>query len=186
MAILDNDKHERFCKEYVKDLNAKKAYVRTYGNVTDRTAETNGSKLLRNTEVQHRISELQEKRAAKHDITADRVLMELANVAFANIGLVAEWDSEGKVTLKEKDEMGIGLHALSSIQSVDTYDKDGNHLSTKNKFTMHDKLKALELLSRHLGLLDGTGDDSKGKNKGAVAAAILGLIDRVKTKAENG
>ena len=82
--------------------------------------------------------------------------------------------------------MGIGLKALSSIQSTDTYDKDGNKLSTKNKFTMHDKIKALELLSRHLGLLDGNGSDSKGKNKGAVAEAILELIDRVKAKTENG
>lgn len=178
MAALDNEKHERFCQEYIKDMNGKKAYVRTYPDSSEKAAESASSRLLRNVKVQQRISELQTKVSDRIGIDQDMILQEIAKVAFANIGYVCEWDANGSLTLKEKSEMGIGLGAIQSIQSTDIFDKDGNKIQTKNKFNMHDKLKALELLSRHLGILDGSG--GKGKTGEAIAARLREVIGRVR------
>lgn len=179
MAKLANAKHEQFCHEYCKDLNASQAYMRAYPDSAKKSAQSNAARLMENDSVRQRISELKGKQIEKLNISSEMVLKEIADVAFANIGLVCDWDDEGKITLKDKEAMGErGLNALSNIQAIESYDKDGNLLSVKNKFTMNDKLKALELLSKHLGLLDGNGGQSK--NNESVRARLFELVDRIK------
>lgn len=169
-------KQERFCQEYLKDFNATKAAERA--GYSKKTAASIGNENLRKPQIQTRISGKQSARAKRLDISKDRVVQEIAKIAFADIGLVCEWNEEGKLTLIEKSEMDPqGIAALQSIESIDSYDKDGNILSTKNKFRLHDKIKALELLSKHLGLLDGQGSGSN--NKGDVAGSIRDIIGRI-------
>ena len=44
MPVLANAKHERFCQEYIIDLNGTKTYERTYGEV--KAPRVQASKLL--------------------------------------------------------------------------------------------------------------------------------------------
>lgn len=178
-----SDKHEQFCLEYVKDLNATQAYARTYPDASPETADANGPKLLGNARIKERISELKAKRAKKTEITAERVLQEIATTAFAHIGLVADIGTDGSVTLKEQKKMGKNIRALHSLQQDEIYNKDGELVKIKNKFTMHDKLRALELLSKHLGLLDGdagSGGTNKRAAKSRLGEALTRLAKRIK------
>ena len=70
-----NEKQNRFCTEYVKDLNATQAYVRA--GYSSSGAGQSAEKLLRNTEVSNEVKALQQEMREKNKITVDRVVSEL-------------------------------------------------------------------------------------------------------------
>lgn len=183
MAALENDKHEKFCHEYMKDLNLSQAYMRTYPDAKAESARRLGSKLLTNVDVQRRISELMEARAKRMNISADAVIKRLADIAFGHLGMVCVWTETG-LDIKERDDLSDSeLALIDSLDISPVGDGDGGLLGYRKKVKLRDSLKALELLSRHLGLLDGSGSEDKGRTKGAVAAKLLELADRIKAKA---
>lgn len=67
MAALDNEKHERFCHEYVVDLNGTKA-AKTAG-YSAKTAASQANRLLKNANIRARIAELTQE--AKTEKIAD-------------------------------------------------------------------------------------------------------------------
>jgi phage terminase small subunit len=71
---LTNDAHERFCQEYLVDLNATAAYQRAYPKATRKSARTAGPRLLANVGISDRVAALQEKRSERVEITQDYVL----------------------------------------------------------------------------------------------------------------
>ncbi len=81
MPILKNAKHERFAREYAIDRNATKAAARA--GYSKATSGTQGSRLLKDAEIAARIVELEDKYLNAADITAERVMEELARIAFA-------------------------------------------------------------------------------------------------------
>ena len=73
-GCLKNPRHERFCQEYLIDLNATKAYLRAGYSVKDAAAAACSSRLLTTAKVAARVAALQHERAERTQITADRVL----------------------------------------------------------------------------------------------------------------
>jgi phage terminase small subunit len=180
MAKKLNDKHEKFCLEYVIDFNATRAYLRAYPDSTEEAARRSAADLLTKPDIQERISKLKEKTFHKISVTREKVIQEIANVAFAHIGLVCVFDEEGALTLKTAEEMGESIRALHSVSQDEIHDNKGNLIKTKTRFTMHDKLKALELLSKHLGILDGNDNDRK--NSEAIQRRLSENLDRIEKK----
>ena len=106
------EKQKVFADEYLIDLNATRAYKVAYPTVkNDDTAAQAGSRMLRNVKVAEYIQKRIQERQKRTEITQDRVLNELAAMAFADVAEAVE------IRLKPSD-----------------------------------KLKALELLGRHLGM----------------------------------
>jgi len=174
MATL-NDKQKLFALEYMVDRNATKAAERA--GYSKKTAKQQGSRLLSNVDIQALIQGSHQKRAEKLEITTDRVVQEIAMVAFANMGLVCDWDEEGNLKLTARDSMSPeGLAALNMIQKVDTY-AEGEVASTKLSFKLNDKLKALELLTKYLGILDGSG--AKKDDTGSAKSRLLSITKRI-------
>ena len=183
MAVLENERHEKFCHEYMKDLNLSQAYMRTYPDAKSESARRLGSKLLTNVDIQRRIQELMEARAKRMNISADAVIKRLADIAFGHLGMICVWTETG-LDIKEREELTDGeLSIIDSLDISPVGDGDGGLLGYRKKVKLRDSLKALELLSRHLGLLDGAGSEDKGRTKGAIAARLLELADRIKAKA---
>ena len=79
MAELSNKKHERFCTEYVKDMNGKQAAIRA--GYAERSAEMQASRLLRNDKVKQRVAELREAYFNENIMTAQQVEYELTRIA---------------------------------------------------------------------------------------------------------
>ena len=159
---LENAKHERFCQEFIIDLNVKKNYERTYGKV--KAARVQASKLLSKANISARIAELKEIRSERTVITQDMVLKELKILAQSDIQdyleIVEQYagSKDGRLKLKVFAEMkGNATRAIKSISEHIT--KDGIQL----KFKLHGKEKPLEILARHLGMLierhEVTGED---------------------------
>ena len=71
---------EYLVAEYLIDLNATRAAE--MAGYSPKTAYSQGQRLLKNVEVQRAIQAAMDKRADKLEITADRVLQEIAKLAF--------------------------------------------------------------------------------------------------------
>ena len=134
-------KQKRFVEEYLIDLNATQAAIRA-GYSPD-TAKSIGSENLTKPDIQARIAKAMAERSRRTGVNADRVIMELAKIAFVNASDVIDADT---ATVKA-DALPEDTAAIQSVK-VKTFGEDGLEREVK----MADKLKALELLGKHLGM----------------------------------
>lgn len=136
-------KQQLFADEYLIDLNATRAYRVAYPNVKkDEVARANGSRLLTNANVAKYISERMKDRQKRTEVTQDRVIEELASIAFAKATDYAEV-IDGRVKIKNTcDLTDDQIRAIAGIK------EGANGIEIK----FNDKEKALELLGRHLGM----------------------------------
>ena len=129
-----------FVSEYLKDLNATKAALRS--GFSPRSAGTQGNALLQKPEISAAIQEGQQDAAARNEVTVDRIVQEYARIAFANLTDFANV-TDGEVVVEDTDTMPLDKTAvLSELAQT----KDGVHLK------LHDKGKALDALGKHLGM----------------------------------
>lgn len=137
------DKQKIFADEYLIDLNATRAYRKAYPNCKkDSSADAAARKLLGNTRIKKYISDRMEERQKRTEVTQDRVLQELAYIAFARVTDYATVKDD-VVKIKNTDELTEEqIRAISGIKEG----KFGIELK------LNDKEKALELLGRHLGM----------------------------------
>lgn len=140
-----SEKEERFCQEYIIDLNAAASARRT--GYSERTAKEIGYENLTKPHIIDRIQELKEARSKRTEITADKVLKELAKIGFSNIQDYIEDDH----TIKNLKEIGRNKSAaISSIKK--TTRKIGAELVDETiEFKLYDKKGSLELIGKHIG-----------------------------------
>ena len=134
----------RFVDEYLIDLNATRAAIRA--GYSAKTAEWIGPQLLGKTHVAEAIAERMKARSERTEITQDRILAELAKIAFADQRKVMEWGPDG-VKLRDSstltdDEAAIVAEVSESVTAA------GGTLKIKT----HDKVGALKLIGDHLGM----------------------------------
>lgn len=79
MAELKNKKHEKFCNEYIKDMNATQAAIRA--GYSEKTAGVQASKLLKIVNIKTRVAELREAYFNENIMTAQQVEYELTRIA---------------------------------------------------------------------------------------------------------
>lgn len=160
MARL-TEKQARFVAEYLVDLDATNAAKRA--GYSDKTAYSIGFENLRKPEVQEAIREAMDARSERTGITQDRVLQELAGIAFSNGTDFARIVSTPTVTTVVDGE-GFTQQVIQPVQHVELMDTERVDPKKRaaiagikeGKFgievKLFDKLKALELLGRHLGM----------------------------------
>lgn len=160
-------RQERFVEEYLIDLNATQAAIRA--GYSPRTADKQGWQLLEKPRVIARVREALAERSKRTGINQDRVVRELARIAFVN---APELINVADATLLESatadDTAAI---ASVKVKRIPTADGEG----VEREIRLADKLKALELLGKHLGMftdrlaVDVTGvkivDDIGGDEK---------------------
>ena len=139
-------KQELFCREYLIDLNASQAAIRAGYSI--KTAYSIGQENLNKPEIQEQIRQLMDKRTERTQVDADKVITELAKLAFSNMKDYVEFDGK-TVTLKDSKD-------LTTDQMACVFEVSDHITQTTRtrKFKLHDKLKALDSLSRHLGLYE--------------------------------
>ena len=157
------DKQKRFCEEYLIDLNATQAAIRA--GYKEKTAYAQGQRLLKKVEAQEYLQELMDERSKRTEITADRVLQELAAIAFSDRTELAQVGKSGEVTFTPTELLKEDIkRTVAGIENG----KYGT------KVTTYDKVKALELLGKHLGLFTAGADNSAALDK---LDEVLGRIE---------
>lgn len=137
------DRQKKFCDEYLIDLNATQAAIRA--GYSEKTAYSISNELLKKPEIIARIKKRRDDQIKRTEITADRVLLELARIAFVDGSAFATITARGKVKFTPTDELTNDQRAV--IAGVKN-GKFGTEIKT------NDKVRALELLGKHLGLFD--------------------------------
>jgi phage terminase small subunit len=138
------DLQVKFCREYAKDLNATKAYLRAgYGAKTDASAAASSCALLRSPKIKAYLGEIL-------SLSEVSVISEIAKIAFANLTDIVELKNNS-LTFKDTSEISDRAKgALQSITVSERYTEEGKVCTVQVK--MHDKLAALEKLMKRLRL----------------------------------
>lgn len=166
-------KQQRFVEEYLVDLCAGPAVERAGYDVSNpASANALGYRMLRIPEIEEQIKVEMDKRSRRTQVTADRVLRELALIAFSNLGDYVVPDEDGNPVF---DFLGITRDQLAALSEM-TIDSEPVRLtkagmkaaegqvtatetqevwkiSRRIKFKLHDKAGALRDCARHLGLM---------------------------------
>ena len=139
-------KQKAFCEEYIVDLNGTQAAIRA--KYSKKTAGVMASENLKKPNISAYIAQLAGKRSEKCEITAERVLGEIAKLAFFNRADVIDDDGN---TLPLNKWSRDQLAAVQEVtESKMFYGKRKYVTTTKTKVA--DKKSSLELLGRHLKL----------------------------------
>ena len=105
-------KNKRFCEEYVIDLNGKQAAIRA--GYSEKTAEQQASRLLRNVKVKDCIKTLQAEIVERNKITIDECVSTLASMS--RFDIIDLYNDDG--TLKPLKD--IPKEARLVIEGLDT------------------------------------------------------------------
>lgn len=155
-------KQMRFVDEWLIDFNGKQAAIRA--GYSAKTAEATASRLLRNVKVQAEISRRQKDLQRRTEVTQERVIMELARLAFAN---AADFVTVRERKIETADGSVVVDSAVVKHTSELTVDQQAAIAGIKQgangvELKLCDKLKALELLGRHMGMFTDKLDVQAG------------------------
>lgn len=146
-------KEERFCHEYMVDLNGTAAATRA--GYSAKTAKVIASTLLSKEKIRFNIAKLQQRALQRIDLTAERVLYELASLAFSNMADYMQIGSDG---LPQIDLSKLTKDQWAAITEF-TEDSTGGQgdgekrLVLRHRIKLGSKVQALELLAQHFKLL---------------------------------
>lgn len=146
-----NPREEKFCQEYLAEphLNGTKAAIKA--GYSKKTAGVKAAQLLVKISIRQRIKELQIPLQKKTEVTQEMVIEELRRLAFGDRRNIV-YKKGHRVYVTDSDKLSI--EDAACIESMEKT-KTGIKINTSSKE------KALELLSRHLGMYD---KDSRGNN----------------------
>ena len=148
-------KQIRFVDEYMVDFNATQAAIRA--GYKAKTAHVIGAENLRKPKIAEEIARRQKDLQRRTEVTQERVVKELARIAFANIADYIHVETQTRtkddgtevtyqtVMFSETQELSADQRAALAVvkQSVNGFE-----------LKLHDKIKALELLGRHIGMFN--------------------------------
>jgi len=159
------EKQKKFVDEYLIDLNATRAYKAAYPSVKkDEVAASAAVRLLKNVKVQAYMKERQKKIQERTEVTQDRVILELARIAFSNGSDFAKVVTKPRKRMVWNDQTQEYEEKEIEEQFVELVDTDALPVDKRaaiaaikeGKYGIEvvscDKVKALELIGKHLGM----------------------------------
>lgn len=151
------ERYEAFVAEYATDFDAKRAAIAV--GYAAHSAGVTGAKLLTDPKVRTLLRARIQQFAIKHNVTLDRVIMELAACGFSNMGDYIRVDADGlpEIDLSLAKDSKIKMSAVEEVSNVvRTEERDDRTYTTRTvKFKLHDKIGPLNTLAKHLGAFDG-------------------------------
>lgn len=153
-------KQQKFVEEYQKDLNATKAAQRA--GYSAKTAYSAGQRLLKVVEICEALNTATDKRTERAGVTADRVIQELAVIAFSDIRSLFDKKGRLKDIVDLPEQVARMLASVEVTKEKTTRDGKTTTEESVSKVRSWDKLKALELLGRHMKMWEDGDAGKKG------------------------
>ena len=175
-----NERQKRFCAEYVIDLNATQAAIRS--GYSKKTARAIGQRLLTHVYINKEISRLKSKVSDKLDISAEKVLSELYKSAFFDIAEI--FDANGNLLpIKEMPEYARRAIAGIKVRKIQSGKDDSGKTVYDDliEVKINDKIRSLEKLGEHLKLFTQNVNIS---GEITIDNAILSARKRLKINSE--
>jgi phage terminase small subunit len=163
-----NARQEQFVAEYLIDLNATQAAIRA--GYSPKTASEQSFDLLRKPQIAQAIAEKRQEAQKSTNITVERVLKEVAGLAFFDVRKLVNADGSPKRITDLDDETARAIQGIE-LQTV----KDGeNDFALVRKYKVADKNAALEKLMKHLGLFE---KDNSQINPAEAMAKLMDIVN---------
>jgi phage terminase small subunit len=161
-------KQQLFIKEYLVDLNATQAAIRA--GYSEKTAKSIGQENLTKPDIQRAIQSQMNTRAEKVEISAERVLQELGAIAFHDVNdvvyvdtrdYISGWkevkpEKEGEPMIKEPIMDTAQMVIVKDLSELTPLQRKSIAAIKQGKegieIKFHDKIKAIELLGKHMKL----------------------------------
>ncbi len=140
-----------FVREYMRDFNGSEAIKRI--GFTGQRPDVAASKMLARPAVRSELESRQAQIAARLEITVERVLKEQAAIAFSDPRRMFREDGSMKSVHELDDATAAALAGLEVEELFEGHGEDREHVGTLRKVKRWDKPKALEHLSKFLGLI---------------------------------
>ncbi len=147
-----SDKERLFCYEYVRDLNKNKAAIRA--GFSKKSAACQATQIYKKLQAQKLIQELQSRKIHKLEISAERTLQEVARLAYVDIRKAFDENGNLKNIQDIDDDTAAALAGIENEELFEGRGEDREHIGTLKKIKIHDKKGVLELLMKHLDLLN--------------------------------
>jgi len=138
-----------FVNEYLRDLNCTQAAIRA--GYSAKTAATQGSRLLKNVQVQQAIAAARERLEKKFEITRDRVMLEYARLAFADPRNFFNDDGTLKRVPELDDDAAAALAGFEVMEEFEGFGKDRFQIGVTSKVKWADKKGALDSIAKIMG-----------------------------------
>ena len=151
-------KQKKFCDEYLIDLNATQSAIRA--GYSEKTAYSQGQRLLKNVEIQEYIRELNHERQERTKITGDMVVAELALLAFSDTGNLFTEDGGLKHISSMPEEVTRTIQEVTSRFERARGSDDGE-VAEIVKIKTYDKKGALDSLGKHFGIFEKDNAQAK-------------------------
>jgi phage terminase small subunit len=152
-------KQQTFVDEYLIDLNATQAAIRA--GYSPQTAKEIAAENLTKPNIADAILRAMAERSRRTGINADRILLEMAKIGFANIADVANMD-EASVLMSASENDTAAIQSIK-VKRIPTENGD----IVEREVKMYDKTKALIEMGKHVGLFD-----TKLKISGSIPTVI--------------
>ena len=143
-----NARQERFCHEYVKDLNATQAAKRA--GYSAKTSHVIGPRLLDNVGVHLLVERLKQQINDASVMSARETLQEITRIARSSIKHA--FSPTGKI-LSPLDMDEGAVAAISSFEVQSSFSEDGASSDEIRKIKLWDKMAALRFMAMHHKLI---------------------------------
>lgn len=155
-------KMEQFAQLYVEGRSASEAYRIAYGkhHLKGSSVWRQAHHVLKKPAVASYVDELKRIALARHEVTVDKIVQELALIAFANMLDYVTINPDGSAHI----DLGKLTHAQGAAIGELAFE------AGKMKFKLSDKQGALEKLGKHLGMFP---TQVSGKDNGPVQITLV-------------
>ena len=147
----------RFVAEYLIDGNATQAAIRA--GYSPKTAYAQGHRLLKDAEISKAVDAANQKVLTRLQVTHERVLTEMARIAFSDLRDLLEWGPDAKTIYDATTGLPIGATSGVKLKPSHEISEDAaraiseiSETAQGLKIKLHDKVCALVQLGKHLGM----------------------------------
>jgi phage terminase small subunit len=171
-------KQRLFIAEYQTNFNGTKAAIRA--GYSEKNATEIAYQLLQKTPIQEAIERATAERLRILGVESERILTEIARVAFFDIRKIYNPDGTLKLPHEWNDDTAAAISGLETLEEFQGRGEDRTLIGHTKKIKLFDKIKALGLLARHLGIIgNGKHKDEEEEEGGGRVLTTLELSAKI-------
>ncbi len=148
-----SERQIKFIRAFKECGNATQAAIKA--GYSAKTAKQLGNRLLTNVDIQEELQRVEVQLQTKHEVTLERMIQELAAIAFGSAGDLMEWSEQSMQFVPKKD---LKPHQMCFVDTISIgHSESGPTL--KMTTLAREKVKSIELMARLLGLDKGSANE---------------------------
>lgn len=155
------NKQQRFCEEYVIDLNATQAAIRA--GYSEKTADQQASRLLTNVKVQILVQKFKSEISKRNEVTVDKVVKGIAEIATFDIAELYDENGALKNIHDIRKSMRTAISGIKVFEEFTGFGKDRESIGFTKDIRIINKLDAYKELMKYFGGYEKDNEQKKDK-----------------------